>query len=53
MIFTCSRSSLANIEISTADGTLLERVKTYKCFGIWLDEKLNYEAHIDNLLKKA
>ena len=45
MIFTCSRSSLTNIEISTVHGTLLERVKTYKYLGIWFNENCNYETH--------
>ena len=52
MVFTRTRSSLPNVEVSTTNGTLLERVKTYKYLGIWLDEKLNYETHIAHLLKK-
>jgi len=38
--------------IKTFDGTLLERVASYKYLGIWLDDKLNFSTHIDILLKK-
>lgn len=51
MIFTRSRSC-PDGNLETLDGTLLERVSSYKYLGIWLDQKLTFEVHINNLLKK-
>jgi hypothetical protein len=51
MIFTRSRSPI-NITLTTQDGTIIERVSSYKYLGIWLDDKLSLGVHIVSLLKK-
>ncbi len=38
--------------ILTLEGESIERVSCYKYLGIWLDEKLGFQVHIENLLKK-
>lgn len=52
MTFTRSRSNVVVPTISTLDGTFLERVTSYKYLGIWLDDKMSFNVHIDKLLKK-
>ena len=44
--------SFDNLRMSMSDGTLIERVSSYKYLGIWIDEKLSFNVHISNLLKK-
>ncbi len=51
MIFTWSRLSLNYFMNKTLNVTQLERVASYKYLGMWLDNKLTYSSHIDNLLK--
>ena len=38
-------------QLCTSDGRTIERVPHYKYLGIWLDEKLNFNTHIDFLTK--
>ena len=38
-------------QLITSNGTTIERVPHYKYLGIWLDEKLNFNTHIENLTK--
>ncbi len=38
--------------ILTIDDLHIERVSTYKYLGIWLDEKLAFDVHIDYLVKR-
>src|SRR4029434_4094635 len=33
-------------------GTALERVTSYKYLGIWVDEKLDFKSHVNQLVKK-
>ncbi len=38
--------------ILAIDDLQIERVLTYKYLGIWLDEKLAFDVHIDYLVKR-
>ena len=38
-------------QLCTSNGTAIERVPHYKYLGIWLDEKLSFNTHIDILSK--
>ncbi len=38
--------------ILTIDDLQIERVSIYKYLGIWLDEKLAFDVHIDYLVKR-
>lgn len=38
--------------ISTSKVLHIKKVPAYKYLGLWLDEKLTFDAHIDNLVKK-
>lgn len=44
MIFTGSKSC-PDSNVTTLDGTILERGTYYKYLGIWLDEKHTFEVH--------
>ncbi len=52
VIFTRRRSMTTIPSILTIDGLHVERVTAYKYLGIWLDEKLVFDVHIDCLVKK-
>ena len=54
MHFTKSRSSLTptSLNISTLEGKCIEKVSAYKYLGIWIDEKLTFKVHIENLVRK-
>lgn len=51
MIFTRSILSIHDFKIKTLNGTQIEKVASYKYLCVWLDVKLTYSFHIDNLLK--
>jgi len=40
------------VPILTIEGLHIERVPTYKYLGIWLDEKLAFDVHINYLVKR-
>ena len=53
MIFTKRRTvDLNKFTLNTEDGSPLERVSCYKYLGIWLDDKLSFNLHVAELLKK-
>ena len=41
-----------DVTLHTSMGTPIEKVSHYKYLGIWLDDKLSYEVHVINLIKK-
>ncbi len=43
---------LDNLSIFTSDGKMIERVPFYKYLGIWIDDKLLFNVHIANLIRK-
>lgn len=54
MRYTKSRiapSSTAQ-SIFTLDGKCVENVSSYKCLGLWIDEKLTFKVHIEKLVRK-
>ena len=52
MLFTNGRVLSANAtHLYSLNGTSIERVPHYKYLGIWLDEKLTFNMHIDILIK--
>lgn len=48
-----SCSLLIDYAVLMLDVTHLDRVTAYKYLGICLDDKLNFDVHIDSLLKKT
>lgn len=52
MIYSLTNSKRTDKVISTLDGSIFERVGSYTFLGLWLHEKLAFNLHIDNLLKK-
>ncbi len=52
MFFTRCRTKITVPPILTLEGDYIERVNSYKYLGIWLDERLGFNIHIENLLKK-
>jgi len=46
----CSLVSLTHICL---DGHLIERVNSYKCLGVQVDETLSWEAHISEVVSKV
>lgn len=54
MQFTRSRAIPAStsLAISTLDGKCVENVSSYKNLGLWIDEKLTFKVHIENLVRK-
>lgn len=48
MILSAHLQSFDNPRISISDGTLIERMSSYKYLGIWIDEKLSFIVHISN-----
>ncbi len=53
MTSTNSHSKAADYMILTLDSTQITRVISYKYLGVWLDEKLPFNVHVDNLVKKT
>ena len=50
MVFSRTRNSdHTSLRISAKNGTDIEMVTEYKYLGIWLDNKLSFRTHIDNL----
>ena len=41
-----------NLAIISSSGSSIERVSEYRYLGIWLDEKLSFKFHIENLITK-
>ena len=52
MTFSRSRANTAVPPILTLEGTCLDKVASYKYLGIWIDEKMAFDVHIGNLLRK-
>ena len=53
IIFTKARSTDFNsLKLCSRNGTALERVTSYKYLGIWVDEKLDFKPHVNQLVKK-
>lgn len=52
IIFTRSRSMSTVPPILTIEDLHIERVPTDKYLGIWLDEKLAFDVHINYLVKR-
>lgn len=52
LFFSRSRSMITAPSILTVDDVHIERVTTYKYLGIWIDEKLAFDVHIDYLVKR-
>ena len=53
MLFTKGRVLNGHYtQLCTSNGTAIERVPHYKYLGIWLDEKLTFNTHIEILIKK-
>ena len=46
------RTSGAHESLSIKD-SVIERVHTYKYLGVIMDDKLNFEAHVSEVYKKA
>ena len=51
MLFTKRRILNDNFHLYTTSGTSIERVPNYKYLGIWLDEKLTFDTHVECLVK--
>ena len=43
---------IEGLQITTTNGSNIERISEYKYLGIWLDEKFTFKCHIDNLTCK-
>ena len=53
MVFSRSQNTdFSNLRITTTNGSSIEKVSVYKYLGIWLDDKLTFKHHIDNLVTK-
>ena len=55
-LFTGTRqrtSSLPSESHICLDGHLIERVNSYKCLGVKVDETLSWEAHISEFVSKV
>ena len=53
MLFCSTRSNLhPDMCIITLKGSTIQMVSEYKYIGIWLDEKLAFYLHIDNLVAR-
>jgi hypothetical protein len=51
MIFSNARH-VTNYVIATLAGYTIEQVKVYKYLGVWVDDKLSFTVHVENLLRK-
>ena len=52
MTFTRARTLPEKVSIVTSGGLAVEKVSSYKYLGIWLDDKLSFKVHVDNLVTK-
>ena len=52
IVFSRLLSSLPESGILTLSGSPIDQVSHYKYLGIWLDDKLSYKFHVDELSKK-
>uniref|UniRef100_A0A8C6V4C6 Reverse transcriptase domain-containing protein n=1 Tax=Neogobius melanostomus TaxID=47308 RepID=A0A8C6V4C6_9GOBI len=50
MLFS-KRQEVQPLNIHTFDGTVIERVSSYKYLGFWLDEKLTFKTHVSKLCR--
>ena len=51
MVFSNARH-VTNHAIATLDGNTKEQVKVYKYLGLWVDDKLSFTVHVENLIRK-
>ncbi len=51
-VFTRYRTKITVPPILTLEVDYIKRVNSYKHLGIWLDERLGFNIHIENILKK-
>ena len=51
MIFSNARH-VTNHVIATLAGHTIEQVKVYKYLGVWVDDKLSFTVHVDNLIRR-
>ena len=51
MIFSSRKKNLEHIKSIDINGFLVQRVETFKFLGITIDDKLNWDAHINHILK--
>ena len=53
MLFSRAKANDHDLfRIATATGVCIEKVSEYKYLGIWLDDKLSFKFHVDNLATK-
>lgn len=53
MLFSRAKQiDYSTFQISTLNGTVIERVPHYKNLDIWIDVKFTIKVHVDNLVKK-
>ena len=52
MLFTRSPNTNAFTGIYTLKGEQIERVTSYKYLGFWLDDKLSFKVHVEQLTKR-
>ena len=51
MVFSNDRH-VTNHVIATLAGYTIEQVKVYKYLGVWVDDKLSFTVHVENLIRK-
>lgn len=51
MVFSNARH-VTNHVIATLAGHTIEQVKVYKYLGVWVDDKLSFTVHVENLIRK-
>jgi lipoate-protein ligase B len=51
MVFSNARH-VNNHVIATLTGHTIEQVKVYKYLGVWVDDKLSFTVHVENLRRK-
>ena len=55
-LFTCTRQKISLLPSDphiSLDGHSIERVNSYKCLGVQVDETLSWEAHISEVIGKV
>ena len=53
MLFSRSRNvDPEDLHICASNGAQIELVSQYKYLGVWIDEKLSFVKHIENVTKK-
>ena len=51
MVFSRSRTVDKNdVLIISKNGVTIERVSSYKYLGVWIDDKMTFNYHIDDLV---